>query len=355
MIYRYLCVLCCIMTICCLLCHANTKNFDTYVKELPFKNKHIIAQGVVRSTMYYRENKVDILTVNKTYNKKLTVEPKLANTNLKGLRSIEQFHNKEKDSLGIVNSTYFNLETGLPIGLLKINDEILTGSVYNRSALVIEGNTYTIERIGMNIHINNTQIDNINQSRMSKYHTILYNNRWGRIAPPIPENGVEVVVDNNLVKKISTNREEIPNTGYVVVGPKQKLLNFNVGDNVILDVDTIPSFKNAQHIVSGGPTVLKNREIYITSKEEKVGGIGEGRYNRTGVCYTGDNTLIIFIVHGKGITLQDEAMLMKTFNCIDGLNLDGGGSTSGYIQNENLVNPSARWLSNVLVVKEVNE
>ena len=333
-------------------CNAEAESFSDYVSNLPYVNKKVLTDGVAHIKTSYAGNVVDILLVNKRFNEKLVVEPVLANYQLKGLKSIHQFHRLAGDYIGMVNGTYFNLKTGLPIGLLMVNEEVLTGSVYDRSALVIYDDKYVIERVGMNIKVNDVQVDNINQSRMSKYHVILYNKRWGRLAPPVPENGVEVVVSNRKVTARAVTAQYIPEDGYVLVGPSTRLTSLKVGTTVDTDIDTLPSHKKALHIISGGPTVLRDGKVYILAREEKVGGIGEGRYNRTGLCFTEDNSLFIILAQGKGLTLLEEATLMKNLGCKDGLNLDGGGSTSGYISGKNLVDPSARWLSNVLVIRE---
>ena len=327
---------------------------DYVVKNLP-KNAEVLTNGVSHIKFYYGGNKVDSFHINRKYNKSIVIEPILANETIKGLKSIYSYHQKLKDYVVFTNCVYFNLVQGVPVGILKIGEEFYSGSVYNRSALVIYDDSFRISRINMNIQVNGINVDNINQPRMSKLFTLMYTDKWGSKSPVSPKNGLQVLVKDEHVISISTCQQQIPKGGYVLVGTKEKLAPFKVGQYVRADIRTNPNFNNALHVVSGGPTILKNGVSHILAKEERMGYIGEGRYNRTFACITDDDSLIITTVSGKGISLKDEVNLMLKFKCIDGMNFDGGASTSGYYKKNgvtyNLVN-SGRLLPMVLAVRE---
>ena len=70
------------------------------------------------------------------------------------------------------------------------------------------------------------------------------------------------------------------------------------------------------------------------------------RHPRTAIGITNRNTLIMIVVDGRnshahGMNLQELSKIMKWLNVREGMNLDGGGSSTMYIQGatqNNIVN-----------------
>ena len=333
----------------------SNETYADYIQRTLPSDVEVLTDGVAHIKFYYKGNRVDSFHVNRKFNRDLVVEPVTANTTLRGLRSTGYFHQKLQDYILFANCIYFNLEQNIPIGLLKIGEEYITGSVFNRSVLVIYDDKYRVSRASMNISANGVKVHNMNQPRMSKFYNLMYTSRWGQVAPQTPADGLQVQVTRDKVSRVSTNRLQIPQDGYVLVGLQKDLRYFTVGQEVKLSVDTIPSFPGAKYIVSGGPTILKNSETHVLAKEERMGAIGTGAYNRTFACVTQDDSLVISLSQGKnGLTLYDEAEIMKKFKCIDGLNFDGGSSTSGYYKSHDtyhIIADTKRLLPAVLVVR----
>ena len=128
-------------------------------------------------------------------------------------------------------------------------------------------------------------------------------------------------------------------------------------EKVEIQISTNPKWQNVKHIISGGPYLVKNNEIFIDMTAEKLQAIG-GRNPRTAIGYTKDNDLILIAADGRegssiGLTLYELASLMKSLGCTNAINLDGGGSTVMYV-NGRIVNHPAQTggiaLSNALVV-----
>ena len=120
-----------------------------------------------------------------------------------------------------------------------------------------------------------------------------------------------------------------------------------------------PKWDNVKHIISGGPYLVKNGEVYVDVSEEKLLAIG-GRNPRSAIGYTRDNNLIIVAVDGRegssiGLTLNELASLMKSLGCVNAINLDGGGSTVMYVNGE-IVNkppqPGGIAISNAVVISK---
>ena len=90
---------------------------------------------------------------------------------------------------------------------------------------------------------------------------------------------------------------------------------------------------------------------------QKLGAVG-GKNPRTAIGYTADNDMIMVAVDGRegssvGMTLMQLAGFMKSLDCVNAMNLDGGGSTVMYVDGRVVNNPQVRGgitLSNALVL-----
>ena len=103
--------------------------------------------------------------------------------------------------------------------------------------------------------------------------------------------------------------------------------------NKLLDFDSA-KFWNVRGAIHAGPVLIHSGEINVTVEDEvffntPVAGVQP----RSAIGYTKDNRLIMMVVDGRqvdsrGVYLEELAMMMKYFNCIEAINLDGGGSSS---------------------------
>jgi len=99
--------------------------------------------------------------------------------------------------------------------------------------------------------------------------------------------------------------------------------------------------------VGGGPTLIHDGQIWITSKEEQLFPGGEKEVHpRTAMGYTRDGRLIILAIEGRhpgvagGATLEEEAHFLKDLGCYEALNLDGGGSSCLLVNGKETIKPS---------------
>ena len=104
------------------------------------------------------------------------------------------------------------------------------------------------------------------------------------------------------------------------------------GDPVIASYASDPALKG--HIVQavgGLQRLIRNGEIYETNLSEPF---CFDRHPRTAVGIKPDHTVVILVVdgrlppHSNGATLYDMALLLKKEGVKEGLNLDGGGSST---------------------------
>ena len=347
------------------------KNFDEKIRmQYPKAIITDVAEGVkhIKMTKYYggRPVRINLVQVDMELAKNLELTPALSSeTNLKSRRTITTIA-KNNDALVALNGTYFKFQTGVPLGTLMIDEKLYTGPVYDRVAMGIFEDGFDVARVQLDAEIKGSgttvKLDNINQPRMLSTHVLVYTPEWGKYSPAAPKYGVGLQVVDDKIVKASANALEIPQNGYVISGPKSKLYALLNKKDVKLSIKTTPEWKGVKHIISGGPYLVKDGEVYVDMTAQKLGAIG-GRNPRSAIGYTSDNNLILVAVDGRegssiGMTLMELANFMKSLGCVNAMNLDGGGSTVMYVNGQVVNRPQVRGgitLSNALVLsKKIN-
>lgn len=280
-----------------------TANFNATIRQKYKKGVIIdVDKGVkhIKLLKYYQGKpvKINVVEVNSNINPNLQLTPALASDTL-GRKSTITTIARRNNSIVAINGTFFKPQTGVPLGTLMINKKMYTGPIYNRVAMGIFDNGYDMARIQLNANLKSKdksiKVDNINQPRMLSTYVIAYTPEWGKTAPISPQYGKQIAVQDNKIINVSTAALAIPENGFVIVGPAQKLDQMIKEKEVKLEVLTIPNWENVNHIISGGPYLVKNGGVYIDVTEQKLGSIG-GRNPRTAVGYTPDNNLVIVTV-----------------------------------------------------------
>ena len=97
-----------------------------------------------------------------------------------------------------------------------------------------------------------------------------------------------------------------------------------------------------------GPVLISDGEIDLNIEDEvffntPVAGVQP----RSAIGYTKDQHLVLMVVDGRqaesrGVYLEELALMMSEFNCIEALNLDGGGSSAMVADSRLLNRPSGR-------------
>ena len=335
---------------------AREKNFNTMIAQ-KYPNAVIkdVRSGVkhIKLTKYYvgRPVRINVVEVDMKLAKGFELTPVLSSdTSLNSRRTITTIA-KKSNALIALNGTYFKPQTGVPLGTLMINHKMYTGPIYDRVAMGIfsDGNStkFDIARVQLDAFVEGSgtkiKVDNINQPRMlsTKY-------------------GMNLLVENNVITKASANPIKISQNGYVISGPKSVLQPLLEKKDSKLTINTNPEWKNVKHIISGGPYLVKDSEVFVDMTAQKLGAIG-GRNPRSAIGYTADNNLVLVAVDGRegssvGMTLMELAYFMQSIGCTNAMNLDGGGSTVMYVKGQVVNNPAQRGgipLSNAIVLSEL--
>ena len=350
---------------------ARQRNFDTSIRQkYPKAIIADITSGVkhIKLTKYYsgRPVRINVVEVDMKLAKDLELIPALSSdSTLKSRRTITTIA-KNNNAIVALNGTYFKPQTGVPLGTLMINQKMYTGPIYDRVAMGIFDDSFDIARIQLDATVKGSgktiKVNNINQPRMLSTHVLVYTPEWGKYSPAAPKYGVGLQVIDNKITKASANAIEIPENGYVISGPKSILYNLLDKKDVDLSIKTNPDWDGVKHIISGGPYLVKNGEVFVDMTAQKLQAIG-GRNPRSAIGYTKDNNFIFVAVDGRegssiGMTLMELANFMQSIGCVGAINLDGGSSTVMYVNGRVVNKPQQTGgipLSNAIILSKTNQ
>lgn len=347
------------------------RNFDNLIRQkYPKAAIADVTSGVkhIKLTKYYsgRPVRINVVEVDMKLAKDLELTPALSSdSTLKSRRTITTIA-KNNNAIVALNGTYFKPQTGVPLGTLMINQKMYTGPIYDRVAMGIFENSFDIARIQLNATLKGSgktiAVNNINQPRMLSTHILVYTPEWGKYSPAAPKYGVGLQVIDNKITKASANAVEIPLNGYVISGPKSILYALLDKKDVELSIKTNPDWDGVKHIISGGPYLVKNGEVFVDMTAQRLQAIG-GRNPRSAIGYTKENNFIFVAVDGRegssiGMTLMELANFMQSIGCVGAINLDGGGSTVMYVNGRVVNKPQQTGgipLSNAIILSKSNQ
>lgn len=297
------------------------------------------------------------------------------NVEIRSMIAQDQIYGKEyvssmaarSQAIAAINGLYF-ANDGRPLGLLVIDQELVSEPYANRTAIGIGPGMAQIGPITMNGQVTsaggkNYLISGLNRPRGAD-ELVVYTPAYG-VSSRTNIYGTDLIVENNTIVDIVSGDAKIPANGYVVSGhglARDYVDQFIIGDSLVIDLGLTPDLisEGYQHIISGGPRLLAAGEIKITAEAEKFqADIASGRAPRTAIGITADQKLLLVTVNGRksgisiGVTLNELAELMLELGAVDAMNLDGGGSTVMVIRDQVLNLPSdgvERPVSNAIVI-----
>jgi exopolysaccharide biosynthesis protein len=194
---------------------------------------------------------------------------------------------------------------------------------------------------------------------LSPNELIIFTPEFHRTSLTNPD-GIEVVVRRNRVVTVADGKgsSQIPSDGYVISanGTAREWVkqHFRKGAKAkfywrmtpIQPGDGTP-WGDAFSILGGGPQILKDGKIAITDVEEKMpAGFATDRHPRTAIARLKSGKLLMVTVDGRqpgvsvGMSLYTLADLLLEFGAVQGINLDGGGSTTMVVHQKVVNKPS---------------
>ena len=111
---------------------------------------------------------------------------------------------------------------------------------------------------------------------------------------------------------------------------------------------SLANYWDVRDALHAGPVLISNGEIDLNIEDEVFFNTPiAGVQPRSAIGYTKDQHLVLMVVDGRqaesrGVYLEELALMMSEFDCIEALNLDGGGSSAMVADSRLLNRPSGR-------------
>lgn len=268
-------------------------------------------------------------------------------------------------AIAAINAGFFRLDSSIfagdAAGILMIDRKVLSESDRNRIALHISNKIdkttveFSHEKFFTKLFINKQSFNAKTNCERGENELVIYTPEFSRTTLTNNE-GVEIVVKKDKIYQIFNKKGSnlIPPDGFVISATgktaeevlkvakiKSKAFQFFEGSTKL----EIP-FAEIEDITNGVPQLIKNGKIDITWEQEKASkSFYETKHPRTAVAKLKDGKFLMVTVDGRsessgGIGLEDLAKLLLEFGATDAMNLDGGGSTTMFLDGKVVNQPS---------------
>jgi exopolysaccharide biosynthesis protein len=339
------------------------------------KDSTIVGPGVVHYHEFRSEGPwhFNVLKVDLT-NEWISIETVKSNDRLTGFERTSSMASRNDNDghrvVGATNGDFYD-GSGTPIGTQVINGEILKSiNDWQNIGFNFENNTM-IENVNFSGKVMKNSTDfnftGINQTRTSN-SLILYNYFWGN-STQTNNSGSEILVNplsgwfvndtlNCVVENFNSGQGNmsIPPNKAVISGngtAEQFLINnIQQGDTIKVILNLLPGLEKLTQLIGGNQRLVTNGIA--------VGTAGD-RHPRTSIGFNSDSTMLyLFTIDGRqpgfsaGMTTLELSNYMLEWGIYQGINLDGGGSSTMFVRGEIKNSPSdaggERSVSNAIMV-----
>lgn len=333
----------------------------------------------------FERHKVHLLVLDPT---KYDMQIVSSHDSVFGRRTVDKITESANGDIG-VNAGFFEIgksRDGMPSGALIINGKFYGMQSRNLPCIIKHGDSVTIEnfqpRLNISIAKENISIDQFNKFIVNK-KIYIYNDAWGKTTLSSYDNRREIVIDrdNKIIELNNHGNSIIPKGGHVISLPSGsgKLTNNIVGKKAkfnwspkFTDYDNTSVILGIPKLIDNG-TIIDGLNKLEVSARTAFGITKEGKYVIVVVEHfnmqdiknltlndvkemlkdekISTNEISVAelknLIHDKmqsnasvvGFTTQQLAEYMLSKGCVGAINLDGGGSSSLYL-NGKFVNTS---------------
>ncbi|MBE6650690.1 MAG: hypothetical protein E7613_05190 [Ruminococcaceae bacterium] len=261
------------------------------------------------------------------------------------------------DVVGGINADFFSLTTGIPLGCLVSNGRFLSSSVENNALAIMPDGTLHIGK--PDIASSFTYLDKTYSFYYNKYpqkySLYIVDSTYGKSTASTfpcleivltPESDV-LTVNSTTVCTVAevfpdTMDTPIPEGGFVLSIPSNlsacaDFLNITPGETIEISVTGTAPWDTALNIIGGGDIIVKDGAFVPEVADDYS---DNSRNARTAVGIREDGSGIFFAVNGKktdyssGLSFKQMSELMISMDAVTVLNLDGGGSTTVGVKNQ---------------------
>jgi phosphodiester glycosidase len=279
---------------------------------------------------------------------------------------------KRNNALVAINGDYWT-NHGIPLGLTMVDGDIVIAPKHRATFAVNKSGIPAVDIFTAQwswetevfapdgtlkwIQLLNSDCHQDNISMYSEYYGKESNgNEFDHVT--------ELVLDSKLILQ-EIRRDQpgviVPSKGYILTGRGSAAdwlaEKFEVGQKVLIKIKTTKSLREIDQAISAGPIILKEGQLV----QDPVKLFPEGeefelkwkrkhylhRHPRSAIGVSKDKKKVVFLAvdgcqkdSSIGIYQRQIAQLLLEFDCYDGMDLDGGGSTTLVIEGNVMNRPS---------------
>ncbi len=297
-----------------------------------------------------------------------------------GRETVSSMARREGAAAGI-NGGFFRVGgeyDGEPVGILKIEDRWFSDPRLPRAAIgwTRTGGSVSIGRVSMRwtvrIGSRDYKVDGLNRER-GAWQLVLYTDDFGG-STLTHAGGLELSVnrEGQVVGSARDGDSAIPDGGFIVSFGSRRVDDAptdGLGQSASMSFEFASPegepqepWREMDFIVGGTPLLMQDGERVDDYGVERIrSSFVEERHPRTAACIRDDGMWVMVVVDGRnesaavGMTLDELTDLMDSLDCVDALNLDGGGSSTlylyGHVQNRPSDLTGERPVSDAILVK----
>ena len=288
-----------------------------------------------------------------------------------GKETVSTISARENAVLGI-NASFFEMRgdlAGIPVGMLKIKGAWFGVPRFPRAVLgwKEDGTRVLVDQLDMEwtalVNGREVQLSTVNAAR-TPADTVLYTPAFNS-STLTESGGLEVIVKDGKVAEVHSNgNAEIPDNGFVLsYGPEAagSAGSPRIGFPVQFSYRFKPvrpeyagdsEWKEMDYLVGGAGLLIWNGEPvgdYLVEELDQQGrAFDTTQHPRTAVGIDGQGKWLFVVVDGRqpgtsvGMSLEEMTRLMASLGCKYAVNLDGGGSSTMYLNGKVVNSPSNR-------------
>ena len=337
-----------------------------FVTFIGFYGSHAVAEELLKGLTYQKlttnlQQTIHVLEVDPLY---FTINTAHAKERALGRETVSTIAKRHR-AIAAINGGFFKggeAIDGLPAGILKIQGHWYGIAYQHRGAIgwSNQKNTVLIDRVQTktSVYLNHYRfpIHVVNQPG-AQNKAILYTDAYGSKTDSLPGSYDIVIQNNRIIGFELTGKTVIPKGGYVYsIGAKVRYPRhpLEVGNTATVNIEVIPSknkenylsWQMVDNIVGGIPLLLYNRKIASDySAEIKNSRFIKERYARSAVGLLENGHWIFVVVErsaltgSPGMTIPELTTLMQELGAEYALNLDGGGSSTLFLDNAVINHP----------------
>ncbi len=275
---------------------------------------------------------------------------------------------KRKRAFAAINAGFFRLDRSLfagdPVGLFMVDGKPLSEPTNERIQMIVNNGTAKTDVLfartkltqSVRIGTDTLAITGINRERAAE-DLVIYTPEFGSTTNSSPA-GTELVVVKGVITAVLNDigNAAIPKNGFVISASGnirdrlRELGRTQAGAILRQEWEGLPTEfhkdRGKLDVVTGVPQLVRNGNIDISWEQERSSkSFVETRHPRTAVAKLKDGKFLLLTADGRteasaGIDLNDLAKLMLELGATDAINLDGGGSTTMYLDRKVVNKPS---------------